>query len=108
MLRPLGRDADAGVYVKIGGRHRLSVYAPIAPGVVANVGVEDVRLVRLGERIPLEAAPMMALDGERELEFNGETLEATVTRDGPKIVDLDRLMLFLAEEGFFTRPAGRK
>ena len=76
---------DCALAVELGGGGRR-VTAPIAAGVLTEVGVTGVRRLELGEgfRFLAQARHMIALDGERELRVDpGDEVTFTVLRNGP-------------------------
>ena len=79
----------------------------LAAGVVTPVAVSQVRRVPLGQTLTytMERTGILALDGERELLVRaGDTLALTVTRNGPRRVDLRRALALAQERGFFQYP----
>ncbi|NJE62189.1 NAD(+)/NADH kinase [Thermococcus sp. 21S7] len=92
-------EDDFGLYLEVGkGR---PVKAPIAPGVFKRVLIGEAREVPLGEEIEIRTTPtLFALDGEREVEMDGE-ITARLTRNGPMVIDYRRTLRLAAERGFF-------
>ncbi len=92
LLQPCGRTEPDGVVVRMGPPEVAprTVFAPIAPGVVAPIGVREVRALAAGEpqTVDLDRGTV-AVDGEREIEF-GPTTPVTVTlaHDGPRVLDV--------------------
>jgi hypothetical protein len=80
------------------------VRAPLAPGVVAEVGVLERRLVPCGECVTLrKASGSLALDGERELELvEDDEVTVRLEREGPLVVDVDAAMREAASRGLLT------
>ena len=65
------------------------VHAPVAPGVVRAVRLDDVVKMRLGESRIFSGGTMLAFDGERERILKpGENVSIRVLRDGPRRVDV--------------------
>ena len=67
-----------------------TVFAPIAPGVVAPIGVRDARDLPAGvpHRVAVERGTV-AVDGEREIEFGpGTPVTVTLAPDGPRVLDV--------------------
>jgi predicted polyphosphate/ATP-dependent NAD kinase len=97
-LDPLGADEPAALYVELGLGHE--VMATIAPGVVAKVAVAGWRRLELGEPVSVGAgARTLALDGERELVVRDSLATATVTRTGPRLVDIRATLRAAAASG---------
>jgi hypothetical protein len=66
------------------------VYAPIAPGVVAPIGIREARDLAAGvpHRVAVERGTV-AVDGEREIEFGpGTPVTVTLAATGPRILDV--------------------
>jgi hypothetical protein len=85
----------------------LVVRAPIAPGLVADVGVADCTRIEPGDAVELAAAGgTVALDGEREHEVApGERLTVRLSGDGPVTIDVDAAMAEAAALGLLRTPA---
>jgi predicted polyphosphate/ATP-dependent NAD kinase len=96
LVHPVPRGDPDGVVVRLAGPGETAstVLAPIAPGMVTPVGVQEVRPLRVGEpqRIGIDRGTV-AVDGEREIEF-GPTTAVTVTlaHDGPRVLDVRAVM----------------
>ena len=92
LLEPVGRDESGGLMVRLSpdGTCRKGITtlnAPIAPGMMARVGVTDWRRMPAGVAfVPEVTAGSVALDGERELSFT----------------ERDRLSLMLRDDAFRT------
>lgn len=92
-IRSITPEDDWGLYVQIGAGP-TSVLAPVAPGLVTRIGVQHVRRIDVGEAIAVTPyAGTIALDGERALEvFPDQNISVRLTRDGPRIVDIQACM----------------
>lgn len=100
---PVAPSDDAGLYLEL-GEGKVKVRAPVLPGVVQEVGIREVRRLRLGEEVGLSATPfLLALDGERELVVGGsDDIRIRVERDGPRVVDINMVMKQAVTRGFFS------
>ncbi len=99
-LIPTDEVDDRGVYVELGEPGK-KVYAPIVPGVVKEVSVRAFREVPFGLRIPVKLERgVMALDGEREIDFMEGGWEVEITRRGPLVVDIRKVLRIASERGF--------
>ena len=80
--------------------------AAIAPGLLLPVGTSAPRRVELGESVEIAPIPcIVALDGEREVEFGeGDRGKIRLDRDGPNVVVPDRALRNAVAGGFFSRP----
>ena len=101
LLAPTSRTDPSGVLVRLAGGAAAprQVLAPIAPGVLAPVGVLEVAALAAGR--PVRSAVTrgtVAVDGERELEF-GPAAPVTVTLgvDGPTVLDVRAVLARAAE-----------
>jgi hypothetical protein len=75
------------------------VTAPIAPGVLARVGILEVAPLAIGER-RLSTVPTgtVAVDGEREIEFSPDRpVSVTLSGSGPLVVDIPKVMRVAAD-----------
>jgi predicted polyphosphate/ATP-dependent NAD kinase len=96
MLHPTPRSHPGGVAVRLAGDGpaRCWVTAPIAPGVLARVGILEVAPLAIGER-RLSTVPTgtVAVDGEREIEFSPDRpVSVTLSGSGPLVVDIPKVM----------------
>lgn len=91
-LHPVAADEPGGLYLELGRRPGRAVHAVLAPGLTADVVVNECRLLQEGEEVALDATGgTIALDGERELVVHGPAT-ASVTRSGPLVVDVRRAL----------------
>ena len=101
LLHPTGRTAPDGVVVRLAGADRApqTVLAPIAPGVVASIGVHHAGQLTAGRPHPVELERgTVAVDGEREIEFGPATpVTVTLAPDGPRVLDVRSVLAAAAE-----------
>jgi predicted polyphosphate/ATP-dependent NAD kinase len=109
LLHPVGRREPGGRAVDIcddPARRRLTLHAPIAPGMVRPVGIAGWRAMPAAQpfRVVQEAG-VVALDGERELEFEpGDIVTITLREGAFRTVDVSRCMQLAAAGGHFRAP----
>ncbi len=107
LLRPVARSANGGLWLNLAepGAAAMTVSAPLAPGLMIDIGVEEINEMRPGEAIPLRAPRgVVALDGEREIEFSPtDKLTVRLEWDGPLTLDIPRVMTYAAQNGLMTR-----
>jgi predicted polyphosphate/ATP-dependent NAD kinase len=101
LLHPVARTDPHGVAVQLAAAEAApqTVLAPIAPGVVASIGVHHAGPLAAGQPHPVGLARgTVAVDGEREIEF-GPTTPVTVTLapDGPRVLDVRTVLAAAAE-----------
>jgi len=106
LLQPVGRTEKGGLAVYLSddpARCRLRLRAPIAPGMVCDLGIAGWEAMPAGKAFPVAlAAGVVALDGERELTFDvGEQVCVTLREDAFLTVDVARCMHAAAREGLF-------
>ena len=103
---PVERAAPRGVRLKLcpAGQGIMTVRAPIAPGLIAPVGIAELGPIYPGEEYALPAGRgVLALDGEREIEFGvDDRLSVSLELDGPLTVDIGRVMELAVERGLFA------
>jgi len=105
LLAPSPRGAIDGVALRLGRPARNVVLAPIAPGVVVPVDVAAHRPLPPGELVTVATtAGVVAIDGERELEF-GPKDRVTVELDpaGPRCVDVSAVLTVAARDGLLSQ-----
>ena len=103
-LQPVGPEEPFGLLVMLRAKAQRRVTAAIGPGLVRDIGVDEVRQVDIGQawELPCDEPWMLALDGEREISLRpGDTLRLVWRGDGPWIVAAERVMRELAVRGMF-------
>ena len=101
-LQAVSMLEDLGLYFRLGPSDN-TVLAPVAPGMIARVGIQEWRTLPLGERVPVALNPCtIALDGEREFSVQpGERAEVGVADNGPLVVLLDEALRDATARGVF-------
>ena len=102
---PVGPDDDHGLHLRL-GEGNLRARAAVLPGVIEEIGVQEFKLIKLGEEVELIQKPcLIALDGERELRVRAvDEVKVRLERAGPRVVDIDKAIKQAAIQGFFTNP----
>ena len=108
-LAPSPRHEPDGVALQLAppADAPIVVRAPIAPGLVAPVGVRSCRVLRVGESVEITTPTgVIAVDGEREVSFvaGAGPPVVTLTADGPRVVDITAVLTRSAAEGLLRRP----
>lgn len=103
-LRLIAPHDDLGMHLRLGS-DGTRVLAPVAPGLVTEVCVSEHEILFMDEGVRLEAMPStIALDGERTLKgFPDRPMDVRLTRNGPRIVDIDACMAEGIRQGAFRR-----
>jgi predicted polyphosphate/ATP-dependent NAD kinase len=105
LLHPVSRTEACGLRVDLAPLEtaRAILHAPIAPGLVAPVGIAAVSEFRPGEYQAVRLAQgVIALDGERELAFAaGDQVTVRLDRDGPLTIDVDKAIAAAVRKGLF-------
>jgi len=103
LLEPVGRSESGGLMLRMAppAESPIVVRAPIAPGLVASVGIKDWRRISHGVPIvPGVAAGSIALDGERELSFaERDSVVLTLRERAFRTVNVSGTMHYAAREG---------
>lgn len=112
LVHPSPREQPDGVALQLDDRAERVVRAPLAPGLLRDVGVHRVRAMPIGRTVEVgPPAGVIAVDGEREIEFGPRTGPPRVSlcADGPRCVDVRAVLCRAAAEGLLQRPreAGR-
>jgi len=106
LLHPLGRHDAGGLAVHLSddpATRRLVLRAPIAPGMLREVGIARWEPMPAGQpfAVALQAG-VVALDGEREMAFDaGDRVRITLRENAFPTVDVARCMQTAAREGLF-------
>jgi|TARA_Y100000031_G_scaffold143454_1_gene173925 predicted polyphosphate/ATP-dependent NAD kinase len=92
-LHPIPLGTPEGLRIRFGTATE-SVLAPVAPGMVREVGIESWEVLAPGQLRGVNLRPgTIALDGERSLSLTGDhEVAVRVSTDGPRVVDVDRTL----------------
>jgi predicted polyphosphate/ATP-dependent NAD kinase len=109
LLQPVGRRAPGGLAVRISddaATQRLVLRAPIAPGMVRDIGIANWELMPVNQPFAVTlAAGVVALDGERELAFDtSDKITVTLRENAFLTVDVARCMQTAAATSLFHFP----
>ena len=104
-LHPEPLDDDSGIYVRLGPGDTI-VLAPIVPGAVVQVAVQEWRVIKVGEVLDVGLQQgTIALDGERSFSLlPHQTASASLSRAGPPVVSVEAALREAALNGVFKRP----
>lgn len=104
LLQPVGRGAAGGLMVRLADYANpcsLRLRAPIAPGLLADLGIAGFEAMPPDREFPVaQAAGVVALDGERELIFEaGQRVGITLREGAFQTVDVASCMHIAACDG---------
>jgi predicted polyphosphate/ATP-dependent NAD kinase len=103
LLHPVSRRAAQGLRVDLVpvATAALTLTTPIAPGLLATVGVGGVHEIRPGQsQIIAKSQGVIALDGEREIEFRpDQRVIVRLDSSGPLSIDIEKVMALAARDG---------
>ncbi|WP_043697856.1 NAD(+)/NADH kinase [Tepidimonas taiwanensis] len=110
LLQPVSRREPAGLAVQMAAdpaHARLTLHAPIAPGLVQPVPVASWQRMAPDEPLVVpQRAGAVALDGERELTFEaGDSVSVTLRQNAFYTIDVARCMAAAARDGLMRTPA---
>ncbi|MGE4191939.1 MAG: NAD(+)/NADH kinase [Pseudodesulfovibrio sp.] len=105
-IREIRPETPEGMALRLGGGAPVTITAPIAPGMFADVPVCGVSPMAPGELFAIDVSPgLVALDGEREVEIHaGSHAAIRLNTHGPLVVDVDRTLSLARQEGIFRQP----
>ncbi|MCL7453284.1 MAG: NAD(+)/NADH kinase [Anaerolineae bacterium] len=105
VLRPIGPLDPHGMHIRLGAGDGR-VIAPIGPGLIIPIDIEDHRLLSIGDEVALErAACTVAVDGERQIEvFEEQQVTVRLVDHGPCVVDVQRCIYEASERGVLHDP----
>ncbi len=100
----ISNDDPLGLSVELGAAN-FSALAIIGPGLVKEVDVESVRILKIGESVQVKHTPsFIALDGERKIRVHGgDEYDILLSSHGPNVVDVAGLMKLVADSKAFVR-----
>jgi len=101
-LPSFAADGTSGLHVRLGAGG-TTVMAPVAPGMIAPVGIQSSQPLLMGKPVSIELRPCtIALDGERSFTIpDGHTVTVTLTQSGPPVVDIEATLRLAAQAGLF-------
>ena len=103
LLQRIRPEEPAGLCLTLGNGARR-VLAPVAPGVLTDIGLKSVDMMDLEQDFTVDSRPaVLALDGERELELlPDQEYSIRLVQNGPVVVDVARAMNAAMEGRVFT------
>lgn len=105
--RPISRRDPIGLRLLLcpPGEGLATVLAPIAPGIIAPMGIAEVQELQLNEDVPTRSPRgVVALDGEREFAFyEKDRLTVRLEAKGPLTIDVSQTMRLAIAEGLFSQ-----
>lgn len=106
LANPVARDSGHGLHLQLcpPGQGRMTLCAPIAPGLIVPVGIADIQIIRPQQPCNLTTGQgAISLDGEREYVFrSGDALRVWLDLDGPLTINVPRTLHLAAERDMFT------
>jgi predicted polyphosphate/ATP-dependent NAD kinase len=106
LLAPVTRAEPHGLHIIFSPLDKASftVNAPIAPGLMAPVGIDRVNDLKFDQPVSITAsAGSLALDGEREISFSEKDQIFVVLREAAfKTIDVSACMAHAATENLFV------
>jgi len=97
-IKEIDVEDDEGLYIKLGSKN--FVMAPIAPGMVREIGIDKFKILRIGEKVEIETIPsLLAFDGERELMVKDKVF-VKLSRNGPIVIDYKKTLRNALKKGF--------
>ena len=103
-MLPTGHADDNGVMVLCDPAASQQINIPISPGLHEPIGIKSVQRLELGQAVTLDGPGVLAFDGDRTLKLDaGQSSEIKVLRDGPYIIDTNRVMRIAADAGLLAK-----
>ena len=105
LVHPVGRDEDHGLGMQMDPEANQKVIAPVAPGLFAQLGIERWDELQLGSTwTPTIDRGVIALDGEREIEFRAvDNVRLSLDRFGPSVIDVKKALGVAAKHGIMIQ-----
>jgi len=109
LIEPVSRDEREGMTVSLAlaATAKTVLHAPIAPGLIAPIGIDHWRRMTPGVAFhPRLKTGSVALDGEREISFNeDEAVSVTLVADAFRTVNVPAVMHYAARNGLLQTQA---
>lgn len=92
-----------GLYLRFGEPVVCRINAPLAPGLITSIGIQEKRDIYIGDYVSISGPDkILALDGEREILVGiNQTAEIYIQADGPYVIDIYKALKLAAKRGFF-------
>ena len=101
-FEPTGHHDDHGVLVQCDPRATRQINVPISPGLHSYVGVDSVKRIALRDSVKFQGPGVLAFDGDRTIKLStNDVATATVIRDGPFVVEAEKVMAIAASTNQF-------
>ena len=100
LIKEISSSEDAGLLIRFVSPSKSDrvVRGPTAPGHYADLGLAETKKIGLGEEIILEGPVLLAFDGERKRRLvDGAKAIIRVQRDGPRVIDVAKVMRWAAQ-----------
>ena len=110
-LMPVSLTDEKGLHIQMGEGQMSeggdSVKAPVAPGMIIPVGIEQWSVMGFGERVDVKLRPCtVALDGERAFTLMpGQQGHVKLSNEGPRVVLIEETLRAAALGGVFRTSA---
>lgn len=106
-IRTVRREDPYGLYLRLGQPAIAAVRVPLGPGLMADVDLAEVGEFALGMTMTATTPfGVVAVDGERAFRFGShDAVTVTLSADGPRAIDVERVMELASTRGLLSRPA---
>jgi len=104
LVEEVTAEEDAGLLIRFESPAASDqvLRGPTAPGHYDDLGLQEVRRLKFGERVAVEGPILLAFDGERKRRLDqGARAELWVERNGPWVVDVASAMRQAAAQGSY-------
>jgi hypothetical protein len=103
LIHPTRAEEPQGLCLEL-GNHGTPVTAPVAPGVIRQVFVNNSTIMKVGDEMEISCTPsVLAFDGEREMEIRkGQRAVVRLANNGAKVVDIVRTMTSAMKRKIFS------
>lgn len=110
-LRPVSRNDEFGLYLEVDNEaeKKLTVMAPIVPGLVEEIGIKESKEIYPDEEISLSVnGRSIAIDGERCIEADEtDNLFIKLDLNGPITIDVEKTMYISSMHGVLKNFSGK-
>ena len=103
-ILPCGFHDDFGVMVKCNENAVLKINVPISPGLHQYVGIEKTIPLDFNLKTEISGPGIIAVDGDRIITLNEQqSANVFVLRDGPRVIEAEKVMNHAAHNQLFDK-----
>ncbi len=101
LIKQMDCNSKKFVYINFNGRN-YKLKSVESPGVIKDIYINDYKIIDVGNKVKMEKSYFIEIDGERLISVDeNDNVEVYVNSDGPKLLDINKIMEIVSERGLF-------